>query len=78
MRPLVKTLLLFLGIAALLVLLKGFPMAAKFLKVLFLHPIGWVVLGVLAFWIYRLRTRAARRDHHSIIDDPPKRLPQPR
>lgn len=75
-RSLVKTLLLILGIAALVVLSKGFPQVRGFLKLLFLHPIGWVCLGLLGFWIYRVRTRPAR-EIARIIDNSPKRLPTP-
>ena len=75
MRPLVKTLLLVLGIAALVLLTKGFPQLRAFLKV-FLHPIGLVGLGLLGFWIYRIRTRPAR-DLDRIIDNSPKRIPPP-
>jgi len=74
-RPLVKTLLLVLGIAAVALLTKGFPQLRAVLK-LFLHPIGLVALGLLGFWIYRLRTRRAR-DHERIIDNSPKRIPPP-
>lgn len=75
-RSLLKTLALILGIGALLLLSKGFPQLRGFLKLLFLHPIGWVALGVLGFWIYRVRTRPARNIAR-IIDNSPKRLTPP-
>lgn len=75
-RSLLKTLALILGIAAVLLLSKGFPQLRAVLKILFLHPIGWVLLGLLGFWIYRVRTRPAR-DVARIIDNSPKRLPPP-
>jgi len=80
-RSSVKTLLLVLGVAALLLLGKGFPQLRAFLK-LFLHPAGLVLLALLAFWIYRLRTRPAR-DQTRIIANPSshdstKRLPPPK
>ncbi len=75
MRALVKTLLLILGIAALALLITGFPQLRALLKV-FLHPIGLVGLGLLGFWIYRLRTRSAR-DHARIIDNSPRRIAPP-
>jgi hypothetical protein len=73
-RSLLKTLALILGIAAVLLLSKGFPQVRVFLKLLFLHPVGWVFLGLLGFWIYRIRTRPAR-EVARIIDNSPKRLP---
>ena len=76
MRALGKTLLLVLGIAALVLLIKGFPQLRALLKV-FLHPIGLVGLGLLGFWIYRLRTRSGR-DHTRIIDNSPKRISPPK
>jgi uncharacterized membrane protein (Fun14 family) len=76
MRPLLKTLLLVLGIGALVLLTKGFPQLRAVLKV-FLHPVGLIFLGVLGFWIYRVRTRRTR-DQARIIDDVPKRIAPPR
>ncbi len=75
MRPLLKTLLLVLGIAALVLLTKGFPQLRAVLK-MFLHPVGLIVLGLLGFWIYWIRTRPAR-DHARIIDNSPKRIAPP-
>ena len=77
MRSPGKTLLLILGIAALLAMSKGFPQLRAVLKLLFLHPVGWVLLGLLGFWIYRLRTRPAR-DVARIIDNSPRQLPPPK
>jgi hypothetical protein len=77
LRSLGKTLLLILGLAALVALTKGFPQLRVFLKLLFLHPVGWVLLGLLGFWIYRLRTRPDC-DGTRIIDDSPKRLSPPK
>ena len=76
MRPLLKTLLLVLGIAALVLLAKGFPQLRVLLKV-FLHPIGLIALGVLGFLIYRLRTRPRSGDS-SIIDNSPRRIAPPK
>ena len=80
MRSLLKTLLLILGVGGLLVLAKGFPQLRAVLK-MFLHPVGLIFLGVLGFWIYRVRTRRAR-DRARIIDrtfdDVPKRIAPPR
>ena len=75
MRPLLKTLLLVLGIGALVLLTKGFPQLRAVLKI-FLHPVGLIFLGVLGFWIYRVRTRRTR-DQARIIDDVPKRIAPP-
>jgi len=76
MRPLLKTLLLVLGIAALVLLAKGFPQLRALLKI-FLHPIGLIALGVVGFLIYRLRTRPQAGDS-SIIDNSPKRIAPPK
>ncbi|MHC4076943.1 MAG: hypothetical protein ACYST0_00735 [Planctomycetota bacterium] len=76
MRPLLKTLLLVLGIAALALLVKGFPQLRALLKV-FLHPIGLIALGVLGFLVYRLRTRPQGVDS-GIIDNSPKRIAPPK
>ncbi|MHC4896964.1 MAG: hypothetical protein ACYTGW_07645 [Planctomycetota bacterium] len=76
MRPLLKTLLLVLGIAALVLLAKGFPQLRAFLKI-FLHPIGLIALGVIGFCIYRLRTRPRGADRR-IIDNGPRRIAPPK
>lgn len=68
--------MLVLGIAALVVVSKGFPQVRAFLK-LFLHPVGLLMLGLLGFWIYWLRTRPTR-DGARIIDNSPKRIPPPK
>ena len=75
MRPLLKTLLLVLGIAGLVLLAKGFPQLRAVLKI-FLHPAGLILLGLLGFWIYRIRTRRSR-DAARIIDNSPKRIAPP-
>ncbi len=77
MRPLIKTLLLVLGIIALLVVSKGFPQFKAVLKFLFLSPIGILaIVLLLGYWIYRIRLRAAY-EAGRITNDTPKRIPPP-